>query len=126
MEIQNQTEGVQANMANVTRTLYGRQGDVGFIQQPIPFGAQRISLRPFALGEVTNHSHRIAVADETGVEMYELDGATYLRVTKDGNVAIVHEDHDPQGTTCILPAGWEGEVVIAAEYTPEAIRSVVD
>lgn len=108
------------------RKLYGRQGDVGFIRCAIPTGAQPIKLRPFALGEVTNHSHRVAVADEAGVEMYELEGETFLRVTKDGNVSIVHEDHDPTGSTCLLPAGWEGEVVIAAEYTPEAIRPVAD
>lgn len=108
------------------KTLYGRQGDVGFVSCAIPPEAQAIKLRAFALGEATGHAHKVAVADETGVEMYELDGATFLRVTKDGNVSIVHEDHDPTGATCLLPAGWEGEVVIAAEYTPEAIRSVVD
>lgn len=112
-------------MANL-RTLYGRQGDVGFIACAIPQGAQPVKLRPFALGESTGHAHKVAFADEAGVEMYELDGATFLRVTKDGNVSIVHEDHDPTGATCLLPAGWEGEVVIASEYTPAEIRSVVD
>lgn len=112
------------------RHLTGRQGDVYFIADKIPAAAQKVPLRPFALGEVTGHSHRVCVADEAGVEMFEMEddaGKTvWMRVTKDGAVSLIHEDHDPTGTTSVLPQGWEGEIVIAREYTPEAIRSVVD
>jgi len=107
--------------------LYGRQGDVGFVAGKIPKDAKLIKVRPFALGEVTGHSHRVAVEDEAGVEMYEHDGATFLRVTKDGLISILHEDHDPQGKVSVLPAGWEGEVRIAREYDEEVdFRPVVD
>ncbi len=107
--------------------LSGRQGDVGFVACKIPKEARRIETRPFALGEVTGHSHRVAVEDLDGIEMYEFENATFLRVTKDGAISILHEDHDPQGKTSVLPAGWEGEVRIAREYDEEAdFRSVVD
>jgi hypothetical protein len=100
--------------------LYGRQGDVNFITGPIPTGAKRIPVRPFALGEVTGHSHRVVADDEVAIEMYELGGKTYLRVAGEcGGIRIQHEDHDPQATTSILPAGWEGEVIIAEEYDEE-------
>jgi len=110
----------------MTRELYGRQGDVHFVSCRIPAGAKRMPLRPFALGESTGHSHRVAVADENGVEMYELENRTFLRVTKAGSVSIVHEEHDPVGMVSVLPAGWEGEVVIAREYSPREIQRVVD
>ena len=106
--------------------LLARQGDVGFVSCNIPTGAQRIKVRPFALGEVTGHSHRVAVEDEAGIEMYELDGATFLRVTKEGAVSIVHEDHDPSGAVSLLPRGWEGEIRIAREYDEEEERRVLD
>lgn len=106
--------------------LFARQGDVGFVACKIPKDPARIKVRPFALGEVTGHSHRVMVEDEAGIEMYELEGATFLRVTKDGAVSIVHEDHDPKGTTSLLPAGWEGEIRIAREYDEEQERRVMD
>jgi len=96
--------------------FYARQGDVGFIQCGIPIEATPIPVRPFAIGEATGHSHRVAVEDEAGVEMFELQGRTFLRVTKEGSISILHEDHDPRGRTSKLPTGWEGEVVIAREY----------
>ncbi len=109
------------------KRLEGRQGDVAFIKAAIPKAAQRIKVRPFALGEKTGHSHRVAVEDEAGIEMYELEGATFLRITKDGAISIMHEDHDPSGIISILPAGWEGEVRIAREYDEEVdFRSVMD
>lgn len=103
-----------------------RQGDVGFVSSAIPANARRIKTRPFALGEVTGHSHRVAVADEPFVEMYEGEnGEIYVRALKD--VPVLHEDHDPTGATSILPAGFEGEVRIALEYDEEQdFRQVAD
>jgi hypothetical protein len=111
--------------------LTGRQGDVGFIAGVIPADAKSIKIRPFALGEATGHSHRVAVEDEVGIEMFEtLDETgtrTFMRVTKDGGISILHEDHDPTGVISKLPQGWEGEVVIAKEYDEENdFRRVID
>ena len=108
--------------------LYGRQGDVGFIICAVPKESKRIKTRPFALGEVTGHSHRVAVGYEDSVEMYEAaDGQVYVRIVGDVDVPVVHEDHDPTGTVSILPKGWEGRVVIAQEYDEEqGFRRVID
>lgn len=112
------------------RVLEGRQGDVAFVRCPIPETAKLVPFRPFALGEITGHSHRVCVEDVAGVDMFETTDEngvrTWLRVTAEGAVSIVHEDHDPSGSTSKLPTGWEGEVVIAREYTPESVRSVID
>jgi len=108
-------------------TLYARQGDVGLVCCSIPRDAHKISVRPLALGEVTGHKHQVAVEDLDSVEMYEQEGHTYLRVTGDGDISIVHEEHDPIGTTSVLPSGWEGEIVIAREYDEEQdFRRVAD
>lgn len=104
-----------------------RQGDVGLVRCTIPKEAKRIPLRPLALGKITGHSHRVAVNDAQGVEMYELGGQTFLRVTADGAISLVHEEHDPTGTKSFIPEGWEGEVVIAREYDEEEdFRRVLD
>ncbi len=112
------------------RTLTGRQGDVYFVADKIPEGATPIKTRPFALGEVTGHSHQVCVEDIAKVQMFEMPSEngvrTFMRVSAEGGVSIQHEDHDPIGTVSKLPAGWEGEVTIAKEYTPEGIRSVLD
>lgn len=114
-------------MANVSEKLQFRQGDVGFVRRSIPQNAKRIKTRPFALGEVTGHSHRVAPGCEDLVEMYEGDdGEIYVRCLS-ADVPVTHEDHDPAGTTSILPKGWEGEVVIAREYDEERdFRRVLD
>jgi hypothetical protein len=107
--------------------LEARQGDVGFVRCQVPEGAKAVKLRPFALGEVTNHSHSVCLADRDKVEMFEIDGRTFIRVSEDGGISIQHEDHDPTGAVSILPAGWEGEVVIAREYNEEEdFRRVMD
>jgi hypothetical protein len=108
-------------------SLAFRQGDVGFLKEAIPPDARPIPLRPFALGEVTGHSHRIAPGFEGMVEMLEKDGEIYGRIIGDVAVPVVHEDHDPTGSVSLLPPGFEGVVRIAREYDEEEdFRSVAD
>lgn len=108
--------------------LAARQGDVGFVKSAIPADAKRIPLRPFALGEITGHSHQVAPDYADQVEMYEgSDGQVYVRIVGDVEVPVIHEDHDPAGTVSLLPAGFEGVVRIAREYSEEDdFRSVMD
>lgn len=107
--------------------LTGRQGDVNFVACQIPKQAKRVPMRPFALGEVTGHSHRVVEADLEKCEMYEMEGRTFLKVSAEGGVSIQHEDHDPTAEISKLPAGWAGEVIIAQEYNEEeGWRRVVD
>ena len=114
-------------MKNTKKGLFARQGDVGFVTAKIPASSTAINVRPLALGEVTGHKHQVAVADREGVEMFETvdqNGVrTFMRVTAEGSVSVVHEEHG----TVTLPSGWEGEVVIAREYDEEQdFRRVVD
>jgi hypothetical protein len=114
-------------MKKINKKLFARQGDVGFISSVIPETAKSIKARPLALGEVTGHSHQVSLADLPGVEMYEVEDETgkrtFMRVTAEGEVSVVHEEHG----TVTLPSGWEGEVVIAREYDEEEdFRRVID
>lgn len=108
------------------RSLQFRQGDVGFVSGTIPESAKRIPTRPFALGEVTGHSHRVTEEVQEQVEMYEdSEGTVWVRALAD--LPIRHEDHDPTASKSVLPKGWEGSVAIAREYSEdEDWRSVSD
>lgn len=103
-----------------------RQGDVGFVRGKIPKDAKRIPVRPFALGEVTGHSHAVIDAAQDLVEMYEDErGTIWVRALAE--IPVKHEDHDPCAEKSIIRKGWEGEVRIAREYDEEEdFRSVAD
>lgn len=101
-----------------------RQGDVFIRAAMVPVGAAKKENKEsgrlvLAYGEVTGHAHAISTVD-FDVEAYEMGGKTYLRVQ--GEPAnLKHEEH----SLVQLPIG-DYEVIIQREYTPEAIRNVVD
>jgi hypothetical protein len=69
-----------------------------------------------AYGEVTGHAHAIT---EDGASILESNGLEFLRVE---NVATLrHEEH----ATVEIPAGTY-KIVHQREYSPEAIRNVLD
>jgi hypothetical protein len=105
-----------------------RQGDVLFT--PIT----RLPKKEFtkrangavAYGEVTGHSHRLA--DLTTAEVLECGAGLYVRVsgegvslTGDAGATFVHEEHGPAN---LGPGNYK--VTIQREYSPEAIRDVID
>lgn len=96
-----------------------RHGDV-LIEavDSIPQEAQKRPGSILARGEITGHSHRVAVADTA--ELWEYQGTMYLWVVAD-TATVVHEEHD----AITLPRGtyrfWQQR-----EYTPREIRRVVD
>ena len=86
----------------------------------IPKEAKRIKTRPLALGEVTGHSHQLVADEADCVEMYELNGETYVRVT--GEAVVRHEEHKPQA----IPADTEWGIRIATEITDWGRQPVQD
>jgi hypothetical protein len=100
-----------------------RQGDV-FIRavDAIPAEARQTPLPHGVLvyGEITGHSHR--VEDLTHAALFAGRTPTEIFVEVTGTIArIVHEEHGP----IELPAGFY-RVWRQREYSPEAIRVVVD
>lgn len=96
-----------------------RQGDV-FIA-PIPSLPQGTKLRHSGVlveGELTGHSHR--VADLRRAEVLESGDELFLRVLAD-SAKIIHQEHG----TIELPRG-DYRVWGQREYSPEAIRRVLD
>lgn len=99
-----------------------------------------------ARGEATGHHHAVVVADVPTVEVDDLPAADYFEEPSGRRVLLItrpcvlqHPEHgalalDPavqtqvrQGDVLLRPLGpgaWE--VVRQREYSPEAIRSVVD
>lgn len=96
-----------------------RHGDVLIASTTsLPAGAR---LRPsvvLAYGEITGHSHR--VKDPRTAEVWEQGGMLFLKVVAD-EATIVHEEHKP----IVLEHGLY-RVWMQREYTPEAIRRIVD
>jgi hypothetical protein len=84
----------------------------------LPGEAQTKPTAILALGELTGHSHRIENAKTA--EILELRGQMFLRVTAD-SARVIHQEHKP----ITLPRGtyrfW-----FQREYTPQAIRRIVD
>lgn len=102
----------------MTTALY-RHGDVLIGTVPaLPAGAVPQAGLVLAHGEVTGHAHRIREAGAAG--LFRHGGTLYLRVSAP-TATLVHEEHRP----IVLPAGvyrvWQQR-----EYSPEAIRTVVD
>lgn len=100
-----------------------RQGDV-FIRAigHLPDQARTTPLAHGVLvhGEVTGHSHRIENLEHATLFAGPTPTEMYIEVS--GNVArIIHEEHGPLE----LPAGFY-RVWRQREYSPEAIRIVVD
>jgi hypothetical protein len=96
-----------------------RHGDILIAPvKEIPAGAK---LRPTAIlarGEATGHSHRIA--DLRTAEIFEAQGQTYLRILSE-RALLVHDEHAPIDLPRGLYRFWQQR-----EYSPEAIRPVVD
>lgn len=103
---------------------YASQGDVNFRRirnGRVGRGARRIADGVIARGEVTGHSHRLAVLD--AAELYDCgEGKMLLRVGENG-VSVVHEEHAP----LVLPQG-DYEVTLDREYDyfSESERPVSD
>lgn len=98
-----------------------RQGDVLFTRiEKLPGGRRKRRPDGHILeGEATGHVHRVETLE--AAEVLEIEAGLYMRVSAEGGVAIVHEEHSP----LLLPPG-DYEVTRQREYSPEQIRSVAD
>lgn len=105
-----------------------RQGDVLFRRiKNLPTGPRKKRENAtVAYGEVTGHSHALAVEDREIAEVIEIGDGLYVHVSAvglriEGGATFVHEEHGP----ITLPVG-NYEVVIQREYAPEGLRNVID
>jgi len=71
-----------------------------------------------ARGEVTGHSHRFSQPAQ--VQLYSAGAETYVQVLSE-SADLIHEEHH----TITLPRGVY-KVWMQREYSPEAIRRVLD
>lgn len=93
-----------------------RQGDVLFTKiKTLPEGLTERRGRIIVEGEVTGHSHRLV----EGRILESAQGHLYLEVLR--ATQIVHQEHN----AISLEPGYY-QVTRQREYSPEAIRTVVD
>jgi hypothetical protein len=97
--------------------LHYRQGDLLFIQQDTRPAADLTARQSNVIvaGEATGHAHRLTA----GTILEAPDGALYLDLPYVAKV--VHEEHN---AITLDPGLWL--VVRQREYSPEAIRTVLD
>ena len=96
-----------------------RQGDVFIASVPsLPRGAKPRPGGVLVEGELTGHSHR--VADLRTAEVLQDGDRLFLRVLADA-ATIVHQEHGP-----ITLSRGTYRVWGQREYSPEAIRRVLD
>lgn len=98
-----------------------RQGDVLLVKVdcvPNDAEAEKIADKQIVLahGEVTGHSHRISAEHASA---YQWEGDRLIKVQEPTD--LVHEEHS---SINLDPGVYK--VVIQREYTPSAIRKVVD
>ena len=104
-----------------------RQGDVLFVPvASIPSGKRvKRETGTVALGEATGHHHSLAVEDLQRAEVLECGDGLFVHVSVDGvrinGAVFTHQEHGP----VTLPPG-DYRVTIQREYSPEAIRNVLD
>jgi hypothetical protein len=96
-----------------------RHGDVLIAAvASMPRDARRRVTPILVWGEITGHSHRLAEPDTA--ELWEWQGALFIDVVAE-TATVIHEEHRP----ITLPRGiykvWQQR-----EYTPRAIRTVID
>ena len=103
----------------LTPAVLYRHGDVLLAAvAALPAGAAPLLGLVLAQGELTGHAHRIREAG--AARLFRQGAFTYLHVTA-ATATLVHEEH----RAIELPAGvyrvWQQR-----EYTPTAIRTVLD
>ena len=110
------------------QTVLYRQGDVLFRKiSKLPDGERRQRKdATVAYGEVTGHSHALAVEDRQVAEVLEIGDGLYVHVSEagiriEGGATFVHEEH---GSVTLPPGNYE--VTIQREYSPSEIRNVTD
>lgn len=114
-------------MRNQTAAPKYRQGDVLFIRRDsIPADHKKRENGTVAYGEVTGHSHRLS--DLATAEVLECGNGLFVRVSEEGvslsgdpGATMIHQEHGP---IHLSPGNYE--VIIQKEYSPEAVRDVLD
>ena len=93
-----------------------RQGDVLFVKlEALPEALKERASSVIVEGETTGHAHRLA----NGRVLEDAKGFLFLEVLR--HTQIVHEEHH---AIDLEPGSYQ--VVRQREYSPEAIRLVID
>lgn len=103
-------------------TIKNQHGDL-LLQEisSIPDGATRIELTGPYVIERGEGIHTHVLTDIEGIEVYEKDGDTYVKVLRDPK--ITHEEH---GYQPIKPGIYKKSIERVYDYETEETRKVID
>lgn len=87
----------------------------------LPSGAKKLEVNPGFILERGEGVHTHVLEDVSGIEVYEKDGDTYVRVKKE--TKLNHEEH---GYQTVLPGIYKKRIERVFDYETMESRKVVD
>ena len=104
------------------KKIANQHGDVILEEiESIPGDAKRLKVSPGFILERGEGVHTHVFEDVSGIEVYEKDGQTYVRVSK--KVEISHEEH---GKQTVKPGTYRKKIERVWDYESEEARKVID
>lgn len=87
----------------------------------IPKGAKRLDVQPGFIIERGEGVHTHIFPDVSGIEVFEKDGETYVRVNKKTQL-----DHEEHGKQTVKPGIYKKRIERVFDYNEMEARKVVD
>lgn len=87
----------------------------------IPEAAKKLKIGNGFVLERGEGVHTHIFPDVSGIEVFEKDGETYVRVSKK-----THLDHEEHGKQTVLPGDYKKRIERVWDYETEEARSTID
>lgn len=102
--------------------IHNQHGDLILVEiDGIPKGAKRLEIEPGFILERGEGVHTHIFPDVSGIEVFEKDGETFVRVSK--QTSLSHEEH---GKQAVLPGVYKKRIERVWDSEAEEARKVID
>lgn len=101
--------------------IENQHGDLLLVVSEIPEGAKRVKVNPGFVLERGEGVHTHIFPDVQGIEVFEKDGETYVRVSKPTKL-----DHEEHGIQTVKPGVYKKRIERVWDYESEEARKVID
>lgn len=102
--------------------VVNQHGDLLLVEiEEVPAGAKRLKIEPGFIIERGEGVHTHIFPDVSGIEVFEKDGETFVRVNKKTQL-----DHEEHGRQTLKPGIYKKRIERVWDYESEEARKVVD
>ena len=99
-----------------------QHGDLILVEvEGIPKGAKKLDVKPGFIIERGEGVHTHIFPDVSGIEVFEKDGDTYVRVSQQTQL-----DHEEHGYQTVLPGVYKKRIERVFDYENMEARKVID